>query len=151
MIVSEALKGVRTICDTAPLIYYVEQHPTYFELTKTIFERANQGELDIITSTLTLAEVLTKPIQAKNTYLQREYRDLLLNTAHVTTIDLDAVIASQAAQVRAQYNLRMPDAIQVATGLHMSCDAFLTNDKGLKRVTQMAILLLDDIEMKTDS
>lgn len=148
MKIDDALKNVRTICvDTAPFIYYIEKHTTYFNLTKAIFEYVSQGKLDIITASLTLTEVLMKPIQAKNMRLQREYRDLLLNTANVSTIAIDTIIATKAAELRATYNLKTPDALHVASAIVSGCDAFLTNDNGIKRVTDITILILDDLEV----
>jgi predicted nucleic acid-binding protein len=46
--------------------------------------------------------------------------------------------------LRARYNLRTPDALQVATALVRRCEAFLTNDARLKRVTEIRVLTLDD-------
>jgi hypothetical protein len=45
-------------------------------------------------------------------------------------------VAERAAELRARYNLRTPDALQVATALVRRCEAFLTNDARLKRVTR---------------
>ncbi|MDQ7025024.1 MAG: PIN domain-containing protein [Anaerolineae bacterium] len=120
---------------------------TYFNLTKAIFEYVSQEKLDVITASLTLTEVLMKPIQAKNRRLQREYRDLLLNTKNVSTIAIDTIIATKAAELRAKYNLKTPDALHVASAIVSGCDAFLTNDDGIKRVTEITILILDDLEI----
>jgi predicted nucleic acid-binding protein len=50
-----------------------------------------------------------------------------------------------AAEVRARYNLRTPDALQVAAASALQCEAMLTNDSSLKRVTELKIILLDDL------
>jgi predicted nucleic acid-binding protein len=66
--------------------------------------------------------------------LEQAYRDILVNG---DTFRLSAVTthtAESAARLRANYNLRTPDALHVATALESSCDAFLTNDLGLKRI-----------------
>ena len=56
-------------------------------------------------------------------------------------------IAESAADLRARYNLRTPDALHVASALSSGCDAFLTNDAGLKRVQELPILVLDELEL----
>jgi predicted nucleic acid-binding protein len=56
-------------------------------------------------------------------------------------------VAERAAQLRAQYNLRTPDALHVASALEAACDAFLTNDLGLKRVTELRVLVLDELQL----
>jgi predicted nucleic acid-binding protein len=143
-----ALKGVQNLClDTAPLIYYTEKHPNYFDLMQAIFKHVQQSKINLNTSALTLTEVLMKPIQAQNQSLQTQYRNLLLNTQNLSTVTINSQIAIKAAELRAKYNLRTPDALQVATGINTACDAFLTNDKGLKRVTEIAILVLDELEV----
>src|SRR2546423_772839 len=47
--------------DTAPLIYYLEEHPTYLPLVDPFFDALARGDLHAVTSTVTLIEVLTQP------------------------------------------------------------------------------------------
>jgi len=56
-------------------------------------------------------------------------------------------IALEAAQIRAKYNLQLPDAFQIAVGLVAKCEAFFKNDVGFRRVTELSILLLDELEI----
>jgi len=79
--------------------------------------------------------------------LQQEYSELLLHSADFETMPIDAETAKRAATARAQYNLRTPDALQVATALEFDCQAFLTNDIPLKRVTELRVLILDKLEL----
>jgi len=39
------------------------------------------------------------------------------------------------------------DAFQIAAALAAGCDAFLTNDNTLKRVSELTILVLDELEL----
>jgi predicted nucleic acid-binding protein len=79
--------------------------------------------------------------------LAREYRDLLVHGRNFTLISIDPQIAESAADLRARYNLRTPDALQVAAALQTGCEAFLTNDKGLQRVTELRVLVLDELTL----
>ena len=146
MKVSEALKGVnRLAIETAPFIYYVENHPTYAEKVDAIFEIVETQGINITTSVMTLTETLMKPLQVNDQLLIDAYNDLL--TQNVQLIPITAAIARSAAELRARYNLRTPDALHVATAIDIGCDAFLTNDLGLKRVTELQVLILDEIEL----
>jgi predicted nucleic acid-binding protein len=64
-------------------------------------------------------------------------------TGQIDTIDLSAPIAQEAARLRATYNLRTPDAIQLATAIHAGATTFLTNDERLAVVPDLNILVLD--------
>jgi predicted nucleic acid-binding protein len=43
--------------------------------------------------------------------------------------------------------LTLTDALQVAAALNAGCGTFLTNDVTLKRVTELRVLLLDELEL----
>jgi len=75
--------------------------------------------------------------------LTARYGDLLLDTAHIDTLDLTAAIAQEAARLRAAFGLRTPDAIQVATALEAGATALLTNDTRLSIVPDISIIVLD--------
>jgi len=71
----------------------------------------------------------------------------LLNSGRFRLLQVTSRIAESAADLRARYNLRTPDALHVAAGIDARCDAFLTNDTGIKRVTEIAVLVLDELEL----
>jgi predicted nucleic acid-binding protein len=48
--------------------------------------------------------------------------------------------------LRARYNLTLTDAFQLAVAIQTECDAFLTNDIDLKRVTEIPIIVLSEVE-----
>ena len=94
-----------------------------------------------------MTEVLTRPVKLDNARLEREYRDILLHSGGFRLLTITARIAESAAALRARYNLRTPDALHVAAAIDVRCDAFLTNDTGIKRVTEIAVLVLDELEL----
>jgi predicted nucleic acid-binding protein len=53
-------------------------------------------------------------------------------------------MACKAAELRARYNLTLDDAFQVAVCPVSGCDAFLTNDSELKRVSEINAIVLDE-------
>jgi predicted nucleic acid-binding protein len=142
----DALKGVGSLgIEAAPFIYFVEQNPAYVDRIRAIFRRVNNGVPQAITSVIALTEVLVMPIQTGHIRYEQEYRDMLLNTDHITTLPVSVIIADRAAHLRAQYRLRTPDALHIATAITSGCDAFLTNDLALKRVTEMRVLVQDEL------
>ncbi len=143
----DAFNGITSLgVDTAPFIYFVEKNPTYVDRMIAIFQRVTR-DMQIITSTITLTEVLVVPFSQKQTHYERQYRNMLLRTERIMSVPVNASIAEVAAQLRANYRLRTPDAIQIATAIESGCDAFLTNDLGLPRVTEISVLVLDELEL----
>jgi predicted nucleic acid-binding protein len=148
MKIVDALKSVNLLgVDTVAFIYFVESHPGFVAETRAIFNYVSTGSVRVITSVITLTESLMKPIKVGDVKLIADYKTLFTNTSQITLIPIDSLLAEQAANLRAKYNLRTPDAIQVATAIQAGCQAFLTNDKGIKRVTELQILVLDELEI----
>ena len=144
--VSEALSGVsRFGVDTAVFIYYVEADPARFDRCLAVFDTVAAGSAGVYTSVLTLTETLVHPLRSGNVPLADAYRNLLDHTNGVTSSAVDSHIAELAADLRSRYSLRTPDAIQIATAISAGCDAFLTNDAGLRRVADIRVVVLDDL------
>lgn len=131
--------------DTSPIIYFVEAHPRYGAVVQALFHRLESGSVSAVTSVVTLCEVLTQPIQKGNEVLQREYYHLLVTSGHFELRPICAYEAERAAELRGRYGLRTPDAIQLAVALNAGCEAFVTNDAALKRVSELRILLVDEL------
>lgn len=126
-----ALQGATVGLDTAPLIYFIEEHPAYLGKLRPFFEAAERGDFRIVTSIVTLLEVLVHPLRSGRDDLACEYREILLRSANLSAIPLSEKIAEEAARLRAIHNLRMPDAIQLATAKTAGASWFLTNDMDL--------------------
>ena len=148
MKLDDALKGITLIAlDTAPLIYFVERHLEYAERMRSIIRRIDSGQIMSFSSVITLTEVLTLPKRVGNRSLEREYSELLLNSRNFSLVDVNPEIAENAAELRARYNLRTPDALQIASAIVTGCQAFITNDTVFKRVNELSILVLSELEL----
>ena len=132
--------GSTVLVDTAPLIYWVEDHPVFAERFAGMFQAAASGNLHITLSTITLAEVLTGPYQAGQTALARRYENAL---QQYRIVDITPAIAILGAQLRAQYRLKLPDALQLACALDMGTDALVTHDRDFSRVSGVVIVTGD--------
>ncbi len=91
--------------------------------------------------------VLTQPLQVGNTAIATAYRALLLGSRHFTLLPIDAAVADRAADLRARYRLRTPDAMQLAAAISAGCQAVMTNDATMRRVTELRVLVLDELEL----
>lgn len=141
----EALVGITRIgIDTSPFIYLLEAHPLYLPLAAPLFDRIELGELDATTSTITVAEVMVLPLRLRRYDLHQQYLDFLLNTTSLDVLPVNFQVAQTAAELRAQYNVRLPDALQLAAAIIAKCDAFVTNDRALRQVTAIPVFVLDD-------
>ncbi len=130
--------GATVLVDTAPFIYLLEGNSKFSQRFLGLFEHAARGELSIALSTITLAEVLTGPLQAKQATLAKRYEKALLQ---YQVVAVSAAIATLAAQLRSQYRLKLPDAIQLATALDISAAALVTHDRDFSRVKGIPVLL----------
>jgi predicted nucleic acid-binding protein len=145
---ADALRGVTDLgLDTAPVVYFLEAHPQYGPLVREVFQRIGNGEITARTSVVTLSEALVRPLAVGDIPLQDEYRKLLLRSEHLETRAIDDTAAERAADIRARYQFRLPDALQVAVALEAGCQALLTNDVRLQRVTELRVLTLDELEL----
>ena len=143
-----AFQEVRRIfLDTAPVIYFIEQNPTYFAIVDAIFALTDSRKIQIVTSPITLAECLILPIRQNDQSQQQLFFDLLTSPDTAEFISTNPKIAHQAAFLRVKYNLKLPDALQISTAIVSHCHVFLTNDTALKRVSELPILVLEDLQL----
>lgn len=139
------LTGKVVALDTAPLIYFIEEHPIYMPIVEPFFRSLDAGRFQVITSTLTLLEVLVQPLRKANQALADLYGAILLEAAGVTTLPVTAPIARRAAGLRATQNMTTPDALQIATALEGGAAVMVTNDLRLKPLPNLEIIALEGL------
>ena len=113
------------------------------EITEAFFEALTRAEFKVVTSVVTLLEALVYPLRQGDTLLAQQYRDVLLNGENLKSCQVTEEIAEAAAQLRAVYNLKTPDAIQLATAICEGASFFLTNDARLTSLPGLTVLVLD--------
>ncbi|MCC5627794.1 type II toxin-antitoxin system VapC family toxin [Nostoc sphaeroides CHAB 2801] len=145
MKISDALANVsRLFLDTAPVIYFVERNPQFVDLVDPIFERLST-DITAVASGITLSECLVGAIRLGLADLEQAFVDVL-QQEQVVFVEINAAIAREAARIRVRYNLQLPDALQVAAAIIAGCEAFLTNDAALKRVMELRVLVVCELE-----
>ncbi|MCS7065706.1 MAG: PIN domain-containing protein [Fimbriimonadales bacterium] len=135
----------RVFLDTPPIIYYVEGTERYKTVTAYFFDAIQAGHLEAVTSPITLAECLVLPLRQGNVQLAHQFVQAILMGTNTQYVPIGVDEALLAAEFRVRYNLALTDAFQVAVAVAAGCDAFLTNDKGLKRIREVSVRVLDDL------
>ena len=118
--------------DTVAFIYHLEENQRYLPFTNVLFEMVENGTIKGVTSVVTMMEILVKPKQEKNEQAIEEYRFTLQTFPNLKIKPIDFGIAEKAAELRAVYGLKPPNALQIAASLDESAKAFVTNDEKLK-------------------
>jgi predicted nucleic acid-binding protein len=132
--------------DTAPFVYFFEQHPAYFRPLELLFDNLYACGAQAITSIITYIELTTLPARQGKIQLVRKYRDYLFNSENINLFPLDTNIADHVVDLRAQFQFKTPDAIQLGTARACGADYILTNDKTWLRFEEIKIILVDELE-----
>lgn len=114
-------------------------------MTKEIFSRLDQDAGFIaVTSIITLLEILVKPFKEVHTELAEQYTQKLLYDAKLTTWIINGDIPKKAAEIRAKYGVKTPDAIQIATAILAGAEMLITNDVEFKKIKEVETLILKE-------
>ena len=90
----DLLAGVTRVgLDTMSVIYDVEANPQYVALMDVIFDRVANGRLSGAASTITLLEVLVKPLRLGAVPVADRYRDLLTDSENFETLPVTQAVA----------------------------------------------------------
>jgi predicted nucleic acid-binding protein len=135
----------RVYLDTNIFIYALEGYPVFRAVLTMLFEALDRGELTAVTSELTLAEVLVKPLLDHHAERQAAYLEALQPSTSLQIVPVSREVLIAAARLRADANLKLPDAIHAATAQLTGCGQFLTNDARVPALPGLAIRLLSEL------
>ena len=130
--------------DTVAFIYHFEENEKYLPFTNVLFEMIENGKVRAVTSTITLMEILVKPKRDGNQKAANEYKFILQTFPNLEIRNIDAEVAERAAEIRAKYGVKPPDALQVAASLINNAEAFITNDRELKKIREIETIVMDE-------
>jgi predicted nucleic acid-binding protein len=128
--------------DTAIVIYFIEEDARYLPIIRPLFQQTSEGKRELVTSALTLLEVLVIPYRAGNRTLADRYEDLLTRSRGFRVVDLTRDQLRSAAQLRAATGVKIPDALQIVAALTSGCTTFVTNDRRLPAVAGLRVIQL---------
>ena len=131
--------------DTAPFIYFFENHPDYLSVMRDFFDQVYAVQAQVVTSIVTYIELTTQPVRLGDQRLARKYREYLSYSENVTLLPLDITIADEAIKLRAKHGFKTPDAIQLGTARAAGADYVLTNDREWHEVEDIVIWQLQEL------
>lgn len=110
-----------------------------------VLEWIDSGRGSAVTSTIILVELLVEPYRLGSDELVDQYYALLTTYPHLGWVEPGLEIADLAARLRAEHNLRTPDALQAATAMWGGATGFVSNDAAFRKLSGIEVLLLDDL------
>jgi predicted nucleic acid-binding protein len=128
--------------DTAVFIYLIEEHPKFLPVISPLVEEADQGKRELVTSALTLLEVLVVPYRVGNRSLAQRYEALLTRGRGIRLVDVSHDQLRAAAQSRAVTGAKTPDALQLVAALSLGCKTFVSNDRRLPTIPGLRVVEL---------
>lgn len=134
----------RLFWDTNLFIYLIEDYGEFSERVAALRRRMLQRNDQLYTSTVTLGEVLVKPLETRNEQLRRAYEDALVGGT--VMLPFDRAAARIYAEIRRDRTIRPPDAIQLACAAQARSDLFITNDDRLNEKTVPGIQFITSLQ-----
>lgn len=120
----------RIFWDTNLFIYLFEDYGQFSQQTTALRAKMISRGDQLLTSTLTVGEILVKPMERGDVVLCGKYETAIANSALTTPFDANA--ARIYASLRSDRSLRPPDAIQLSCAAAARVDLFVTNDSRLQ-------------------
>jgi len=135
----------RIFWDTNLFIYLLEGSGEPLRLVRNLLNRMIERRDELLTSALTLGEVLVKPIEARRRDIADQY-ERMLTSPGVRLIAFDQRAARVYAELRQDRAIRAPDAIQLSCAAAAATDLFITNDDRLSRKTVPGVHFIVPLE-----
>lgn len=134
----------RVYLDANVFIMAFEQAGARSDHAWWILDAVEGGEIMGVTSEITLAEILVKPLERSATDLASAYDRMIVSGPNFEVLPVRRDILAAAAGIRAgRQSVRLPDAIHVASAVAMDCRFFVTDDRRIKMPDGVKLLGVD--------
>ena len=130
--------------DTNVFIYLFEDYEPFSSIVDAVWRRMIQRGDKLVTSAMTLGELLIKPSRLGQASIVEQYDRAIRTRAQV--ISFDPQVAWRYASLRSTHNIRNADAIQLACAAHFGVELFITNDKRLHKLDVPGIGFITPLE-----
>jgi len=127
--------------DTSPFIYPFEASGPRRERARSLFGASASAPL--LTSVITVTEILTFCHRRDDIQLIQRYLEFFQNHPAISVVPVGWQVGLRAAELRARYDLRTHDAIQVASAMENGAEVLITNDRRLLRLADIPVVLFD--------
>jgi len=143
---ASALAGHRLIAlDTSVWIYHFEGSAAHGRTADSVLEAVSEGRVAAVASELVLLELLVAPLKKGAQDVADEIELTLLHFPHLQLAPMTRAVLVRAAEIRARYGLRTPDAVMVATAIESGATLSVTNDSAWRKVREIEVVLLQDL------
>jgi predicted nucleic acid-binding protein len=135
----------RIFWDSNLFIYLFEKNAEWSPRVVQFRQRMLQRRDDLLTSCLTVGEVLTKPKELGNATLEKAYLNFFSGeSVELVAFNLDA--AKIYGDIRRRERVRPADAIQLACAAAAGTDLFVTNDDRLSKLVVSGVTFVTGID-----
>ncbi len=134
--------GQKIAVDTTLLIYLLEQNEKYLEQVREIFHKIQRGHYEAVFASIGLIELMIGPKKQKQFYLANQFRHQVVTFPNLIIGNLNENVIELASSLSARYNIKIPDAIHIATAIDFQAEKFITNDFGLQKIKEIAVEVL---------
>jgi predicted nucleic acid-binding protein len=136
--------GSKVYLDTNFFIYTLEEVEPWVRVARRVLSALDAGVCSGVTSELSVAECLVKPLELGRADLVQTYQAFLQERRFFSVVPVTRDLLVEAARLRGLSRIKLPDAIHAATALQRGCTSFLTNDDRLT-IPSMKILSWSDL------
>ncbi len=126
--------------DTMIFIYLLEGNKKYIDLVKPIFKLSEKKQVKIVTSIISYIETLSSPKLSDDQ--KTFYSQFFTQAVNIFIKNVNYEIADQTTILRRKYNLKTPDAIQIATALTAKANLFISNDTVFNKIEEIPTINL---------
>ncbi len=134
----------RIFLDTNFFIYLIEAKSPQAVRAKYLAQAFSARRDEVLTSVMSLGEVLVSPLKHGDAALAQRYRQIFRGRG-ITVLPFVEQAAETFARIRLT-GVKPPDAIQLATAAMNGCDLFLTNDDRLQGIAVPGIQFISTFE-----
>jgi predicted nucleic acid-binding protein len=132
---------MKLFLDACAIIYCLESKGEHGQNSRSLITSALKNDAQLIVSRLSFLECRVLPLKTKNENLLKHYNQFF-NANNLQIIELTADVVSLAADLRAKYPIKTPDALQMACALKSNAEIFVTGDKRLAVIEEINIQLV---------
>ena len=127
--------------DTNVVIYAVELHAAFGLKAQSRIALALAAGDTLMASDLVRMECLVGPLKLAKPALEKAFRNFLA-PSNVQVVGITAAVCDRAASIRATFNFKSLDALQLAAALEHGANVFLTSDARLNSYTGLTVEVL---------
>jgi len=131
--------------DANIIIYFVEGDEAHQKMADALFEYAEENDIALITSEIAVGECLYGAYKRERIESVERFETLFEEVGIFHLVPVEMEIVKRAAQLGARHRFKLVDAVHVASAIETECDAFITNDKAIRSIPDLAVVQLSEL------